>query len=277
VGLDEKTFEDILVKYPHLIEEGLVLEGRQVMVYGRRMDLLFKDTFGRQLIVELKGGPIKDEHIGQVMSYEGSILSHGNPDLRIMLVGTRVPPNIRKSLDHHGIAWKEISIDTLIEHLNKAGETNILNHLSAEAFSQKTEGIVSRYVNADQVIIDVPAMLIRINKTYRENMSAEELFEVTRGIWRVGPKREIPRYAFAVFKGVIKEVYRIDRWLPAGTLEYKHRQMQKILNDFRPTLKARWEFDGSLVEDNIRKRFVGKSCAHYFKQGNASPTVYVNC
>ncbi len=75
MGLDEKIFEDILVKYPHLIEEGLVLEGRQVTVYGRRIDLLFKDTFGRQLIVELKAGPIKDEHIGSIV---GSQQAHWN-------------------------------------------------------------------------------------------------------------------------------------------------------------------------------------------------------
>ena len=30
-----------------------------------------------------------------------------------MLIGTRVPPNLRNSLDHHGIAWKEISGSTI--------------------------------------------------------------------------------------------------------------------------------------------------------------------
>lgn len=69
--MKEQTLETILVKYPELIESGLELKGRQVSMYGRRMDLLFEDAFHRKLIIELKIGPIKDEHIGQVLSYEG--------------------------------------------------------------------------------------------------------------------------------------------------------------------------------------------------------------
>jgi len=125
--MKESVIEDIIAKYPELIEGGLVLTGRQVTVYGRRMDLLFKDVHGRQLIVELKAGPIKDDHIGQIMSYEGSILSHGNPDLRIMLVGTRVPPNIQRSLDHHGIAWKEITVAALQKHLQSVGDEELIS------------------------------------------------------------------------------------------------------------------------------------------------------
>jgi len=47
----EKDFEDIIAKYPELIEDGLTLKGRQVSIYDRRMDLLFEDKFGRKLIV----------------------------------------------------------------------------------------------------------------------------------------------------------------------------------------------------------------------------------
>jgi hypothetical protein len=41
--LHEKDFEDIISKYPDLIEVGLSLKGRQLTLYGRRMDLLFGD------------------------------------------------------------------------------------------------------------------------------------------------------------------------------------------------------------------------------------------
>jgi hypothetical protein len=43
----EKDFEDIICKYPELIEDGLVLINRQVSLYGRRMDILFEDKFKR--------------------------------------------------------------------------------------------------------------------------------------------------------------------------------------------------------------------------------------
>lgn len=133
--LTEKVLEDILVKYPELIEDGLILLGRQVFVFGRRIDLLFEDKFKRKLIVELKNGPIKDENVGQIMSYEGMILSDEDPSVRVMLVGTRVPPNIQRSLDHHGIAWKEISHSKFKEILMMNNEVNLLKLFNNESFT----------------------------------------------------------------------------------------------------------------------------------------------
>jgi hypothetical protein len=43
-----------------------------------------------------------------------------------MLVGNRVPPNIKKVLDHHGIAWKEITFTKLEEFLLKKGADKLL-------------------------------------------------------------------------------------------------------------------------------------------------------
>lgn len=125
--MDERTFETILAKYPELIENGLEMTGRQVSMYGRRMDLLFDDAFQRKLIIELKVGPIKDQHMGQVLSYEGMLLSADDPTIRVMLIGNRVPPNIRKALDHHGIAWKEISVSSILSHLRAKSDSEMLS------------------------------------------------------------------------------------------------------------------------------------------------------
>ena len=130
----EQDFETLLAKYPELIEKGLRLRGRQATVHGRRMDLLFEDSFGRQLIAELKWGPIKDEHIGQLMCYEGLLLSNDDPTLRVMLIGTRVPPNIRRSLDHHGITWKEITYSQISSFLGAQND-----HELTSIFEEKTD------------------------------------------------------------------------------------------------------------------------------------------
>ncbi|MFA5291461.1 MAG: endonuclease NucS domain-containing protein [Phycisphaerae bacterium] len=132
--MKESDLESVLAKYPDLIETGLILTGRQVTVYGRRMDLLFDDKHKRKLIVELKAGPIKDEHIGQILSYEGMLLSADNPDIRVMLVGSRVPPNIQKTLDHHGIAWKEIKLTSLKEFLANKGDNQFDNLFEDEIY-----------------------------------------------------------------------------------------------------------------------------------------------
>lgn len=130
--MDERTFETILAKYPELIEDGLEMKGRQVIMYGRRMDLLFDDAFQRKLIVELKAGPIKDQHIGQVLAYEGMLLSADDPNIRVMLIGNRVPPNIRRALDHHGIAWKELTVSSVIAHLNEKSDSSMLDLFTPE-------------------------------------------------------------------------------------------------------------------------------------------------
>ena len=122
----EEDFETALTKYPELIEEGLQLIGRQMTMYGRRMDLVFSDRFQRTLITELKWGPIKDAHIGQIMAYEGILRSSADPSIRVMLIGTRVPPNLRVSLDHHGIAWREITPVDLISFLGSKGDVALL-------------------------------------------------------------------------------------------------------------------------------------------------------
>ena len=128
----EKIFEDIICKYPELIEDQLEYLNRQVTLYGRRIDILFEDKFKRKLLIELKVGPIKDQHIGQILAYEGMLLSHDDPTIRVMLVGNRVPPNLQKSLDHHGIAWKEISFSALREFLSGKKDESFLSLFSED-------------------------------------------------------------------------------------------------------------------------------------------------
>jgi len=44
-------------------------------------------------------------------------------------------------------------------------------------------------------------------------MSPEELYEVTRGIWKVGERsRNQVEYAFSIFQGIVLEIYRVDQW-----------------------------------------------------------------
>lgn len=123
----EKHFENVLHRYPELIEEGLKFSGRQVNVGGKFVDLLFEDRYGQKLIVELKKGIIKREHVAQLLDYEGYFLSADNLNIRVMLIGNRVPPNLRNSLDHHGFEWREITISVLITHLKNNNDDDLLS------------------------------------------------------------------------------------------------------------------------------------------------------
>jgi len=84
-------------------------------------------------------------------------------------------------------------------------------------------------MNFPPATIDEKVILIRINRLYSNGMSACELYEATRGVWRLRKNRvEKVTYAFAVFKGIVKEVYKIQKWHKAGTLEYKTRDYEEF-------------------------------------------------
>jgi hypothetical protein len=115
-----------------------------------------------------------------------------------------------------------------------------------------------------------PVMLIRINESYRDGMSAQALYEATRGVWVVGSRRESVKFACAVFDGVILEVFAIDAWHQAGTTPYSTRDASK----FRPT--GRWEFTGRVAPDSVRDQYNGRRVDAYFSKGNQNPIRYVN-
>lgn len=75
---------------------------------------------------------------------------------------------------------------------------------------------LTMYYAAKPVTVEVPALLIRINRLYRHNMPTQELYEVTRGVWKVGTRCAKARYAFAVFEGLVREVYEIESWHAAA-------------------------------------------------------------
>lgn len=121
------------------------------------------------------------------------------------------------------------------------------------------------------VEIEHPVLLIRINKLYRRHMSELELYEATRGIWKLGERRESAVYAFAIFHGLVREVYEVKSWHPAHTLPYETRDLTQ-----RNTI-GRWEFDGKVAPADVRDRYQGKSVHQYLKRGNQRPTIYINC
>ena len=113
-------------------------------------------------------------------------------------------------------------------------------------------------------------MLIRISQLHRATMSAEDLYDATRGVWRVGQRRDGARYALAVAHGIVREIYEIHAWHPAGITPYFHREIDMA------RYRDRWEFVGRVAPEAVRAKYVGGSVAHYFPPGAANPVMYVN-
>lgn len=73
------------------------------------------------------------------------------------------------------------------------------------------------YYAAAPVTINHPSLLIRINQRYSHGMPEAALYDATRGIWRLSAAHaKDASCAMAVFEGVVREVYEIEAWHPAG-------------------------------------------------------------
>jgi hypothetical protein len=86
----------------------------------------------------------------------------------------------------------------------------------------------------------------------------------------VGDRRaEKVKYAFAVFEGIVHEVYEIEKWFPAGST-FTTR------TDLGGGSRDRWEFVGRLAPRAIRNRYVDRYVGHRFPQGAQNPIAYAN-
>jgi uncharacterized protein len=129
------------------------------------------------------------------------------------------------------------------------------------------ENQAGNHFRGRSVDITEPAILFRINRFYRPDMKPIDLYDATRGRWRIGPNRKNAELAFCVYEGIVKEVYVIHAWFPAGAT-FSTR------TDEPPT--DRWEFIGNLADQSVRDKYVDKSVANYFEQGGSNPVRYVN-
>jgi hypothetical protein len=118
-----------------------------------------------------------------------------------------------------------------------------------------------------------PVLLIRISELYRNKMAAQELYEVTRGVWKLDIERaQSVQCVFAIFEGIVKEVYLAEAWRPAQITGYETRAPLLPVD-----IEGRFEFVGKLAPDDIRKRYIDKSVRDYIMQGSQNPCRYVNC
>ena len=150
------------------------------------------------------------------------------------------------------------------------GKTKLTNKMSGhhkESFSRISSKDLILMLNAKKVKVKHRAILITINRLYRSNMTDQELYEVTRGTWRIGQRRNHADVVMSVYQGIVREVYNIEKWHSAGTLQYQTR------NSLELQTTKRWEFEGEKSGEDIRSQYVGFNVG---KSGQ-NPIRYINC
>ena len=143
------------------------------------------------------------------------------------------------------------------------GLANIVAGHNSEIFGiMSTSDVIALYEAPEAPKIKEKAILFRIPRLWTPAMPDSELYEATHGWWVLGKRRSEAKYAFAVSKGVIRGVYKIDTW------------RERSLGDrgFVAGEKNRWGFDGTPAPE--MSKYLNTSVAHLFKKGNASPAMY---
>jgi hypothetical protein len=184
---------------------------------------------------------------------------------------------IRKSGDEpiidilrYGMTNEEASLveATAIDLVGFSKLTNAVRGNHGGTFGRISSKDLTTMLTARRAKIEHDAILIVINRLYRSDMTAEELYEATRGTWKIALKRRRAVLAMAVYKGIVREVFQISRWLPACTLKYRTRDSATL------TRARRHEFEGDVARD-VRDRYVGFSVRHILGRGRA-PLRFVN-
>jgi hypothetical protein len=159
---------------------------------------------------------------------------------------------------------------SIIDLLGKDKLTNEVHGYHSRSHGRMQLDQIRALYGADEVHITEPTILIRINQMYRHTMTPIELYEATRGAWVIGPNRNRAKYAFAVYEGIVREVYQIQGWFPCGSTEMFTRHYA-IEDDPR-----RWEFVGRIANPGVRNKYVYRSVAHYYPKPSQNPITYVN-
>ncbi len=147
----------------------------------------------------------------------------------------------------------------IIDVLRKDTLTNLITgHNSEDKGLMKLEDIKIKY-EAENITLKEPAILININNLYQRDISREALYQATRKSWRININRvKNIRIAFSVYRGIVREIFLIDKWLPSSEV------------------KGRYMFQGKIAPENIRNKYLNKSVSGYWKKGSQNPIKYIN-
>lgn len=158
----------------------------------------------------------------------------------------------------HGLT-EESAFEVEAAVIDLVGMDNLSNvqngHYSTDYGIMSPEEVEAMY-SASPFATTEPVILININKLFNREMTTTELYEATRKAWVVGANRDKAKYAIATYRGLTREVYKIEEWYPIGD---------------------RWGFNGSLADNAVRETLRHKSIAALAKRGAANPIRYINC
>lgn len=145
----------------------------------------------------------------------------------------------------------------VIDLLEKDNLTNLIKwHNSEDKGLMKLADIKIKY-EAEDAIIQENLILININNLYHRDMNVKEIYDATRKSWRINIKRvENIKIACSVYRGIIREVFSIEKWIPSSEVE------------------GRYMFEWKTANKDLRDKYINKSVSKYWKKWSQNPIKY---
>ncbi|MGI6423083.1 MAG: LEM-3-like GIY-YIG domain-containing protein [Candidatus Dojkabacteria bacterium] len=202
----------------------------------------------------------------RILSHENFIEKIGFKDSKknkkIREIQSRATHNkVEYQILRHGLNEKE-AFEVEASVIDLIGIENLTNEIKSLDSSNRgitdLNEILIKYTT-EEAIIDIPVILINLNNTYRPGMTANEVFNITKGRWKLNPTNASKyRYVFAVYRGIVRELFEVSEWLPSD-------------------MEGRYEFRGIILEDDkMRNKYLNKSVKNFINIGNQNPIKYVN-
>jgi hypothetical protein len=137
------------------------------------------------------------------------------------------------------------------------------------------EELVAEY-EARLADINVPSVLININRQWHRGLPANQskLYAAVRGEWVIQPKRHRAQYAFAIARGIIRQVYVID-----GS-QGGHGWVNLSMASRFPELQKHQKGDRYVMTAEVASdlaRFIGQSVFHLQKPSARNPIRWLHC
>ena len=172
----------------------------------------------------------------------------------------------------------------LINAFNYVGDTCLTNivagHHSAEALSVEDFEKIYGAEELRSEDIKHKILVIKINKLYRRNMPAAELYDSVRGLWRASINNvQNVEYVLGVYNSLIVAVYKPTQWYKCKDAPEKRPRQDEILT---PQTENRVffvdkNFELGLPLDDNETFYYGKSIAGLkLNQSAQNPITYLN-
>lgn len=119
-------------------------------------------------------------------------------------------------------------------------------------------------------------MVVKLNRTYRSNMTDDELYEVARGNWRASlEKAKQADYVLAVYKSLVVGVYKPDEWYDTVTNGSFHQLAPNHTNNTNDCVDRIFFVDNDYENkngDQIKNELLNKK----IESKSINPIVYLD-